>query len=220
MAKRRRVSKKKISIFIIMLLLIIGGAVAAVLFLNNDKKEKAIKIENVDKIEGYDYTLSSNATKYYKSLFKELKDVLEADEVDEAKYADLVTKLFVADFYNLDNKINKNDIGGTQFVYKFFRKDFEKLAADSIYKSVENNLYGDRKQELPIVANVSTEKSQDKAFTYKDKTNKEQTDEKAYNINFEITYDKDLGYQNSGTLILIHNDKKLEVAALEESSVS
>ena len=215
MVKKRRISKKKVTIFILILLLIIGGIVALVLFLNNPKEEKTIRIKSVDKIEGYDYTLSSNATKYYKSLFKELKDVLEADEVDEAKYADLVTKLFVADFYNLDNKINKNDIGGVQFVYKDFREDFKKLATDSIYKNVENNLYGDRDQKLPIVNNVSTEKSQDKAFTYGDKT-----DDKAYNINFEIEYDEDLEYQNSGTLILIHNDKKLEVAALEEAGVS
>ena len=215
MVKKRRISKKKVSIFILILLLIIGGIVALIFFMNNDKEEQVVKIKNVDKIEGYDYTLSNNATKYYKSLFKELKEVLEADEIDEAKYADLVTKLFVADFYNLDNKINKNDIGGVQFVYKDFRDDFKKLAADSIYKNVENNLYGGRHQTLPVVTNVSTEKKESSSFKYDEKT-----DEQAYNIDFEIEYEQDLDYQKTGTLILIHNDKKLEVAALEESSVS
>ena len=216
MAKKRRISKKKVSIFVITLLLIIGVIVGAIIYFTSDKKQdKVIKVESVDKIEGYDYTLSSNATKYYKSLFKELKNVLEADEVDEAKYADLVTKLFVADFYNLNNKINKNDIGGVQFVYKNYQNDFKKLATESMYKSVENNLYGDRKQELPIVTNVSTEKKDGKAFKYGDNT-----DEKAYVINFEIQYESDLGYQTSGLLTLIHSDKKLEIAALEESSES
>ena len=214
MAKRRRVSKKKVSIFIISLLLIIGVIVGTIIYLTSDKKQdEVIKVESVDKIEGYDYTLSSNATKYYKSLFKELKNVLEADDIDEAKYADLVAKLFVADFYNLDNKINKNDIGGVQFVYKDYRDDFKKLATESMYKSVENNLYGDRKQELPVVTNVSTEKKDSKAFKYGNKN-----DEKAYIISFEIGYEKDLDYQTSGTLTLIHNDKKIEVAALEDSS--
>ena len=210
MVKKRRVSKKKIRKFMIFLILIVGIIIALVLFLNKPKEQNIVKIKSVDKIEGYDYSLSSNATKYHKSLFKQLKEVLENDEIDEAKYADLVTKLFVSDFYNLDNKTNKNDIGGVQYVYKDYREDFRKLATDTIYKSVENNLYGNRKQDLPVVTNVSTEKSQDKAFTYKDKT-----DEKAYNINFGIEYEKDLDYQKEGTVTLIHNDKKLEVAALE-----
>lgn len=210
---KRKVSKKKVSMFLIIIILIVGVIGTVFYFKNNNKDDKVIKVQSVDEIKGYDYTLSSNATKYYKSLFKQLKEVLESDEVDEAKYADLVVKLFVADFYNLDNKINKNDIGGVQFVYKPFREDFKKLAADSIYKTVENNLYGDRKQTLPVVVNVSTEKKDSKSFKYGNST-----DEQAYNINFEIEYKEDLGYQDSGNITLIHNDKKLEVAALEESS--
>ena len=98
---KRKISKKKITIFAVIIIVLIAAIVATIFFLNSNKKEdNTIKVESVDKIEGYDYTLSSNATKYYKSLFKELKNVLEADDVDEAKYADLVTKLFVADFYN------------------------------------------------------------------------------------------------------------------------
>ena len=213
MAKKRKVSKKKVRAFIILLVLIIAGLIGAILFVDNMHKEKPIKVKSVDEIEGYDYTLSSNATKYYKSLFKELKEVLEADEKDEAKYADLDTKLYVADFYNQDNKVNKNDVGGVQFVYKDFRDDFRKLAADSIYKNVLDNTYGDRKDELPVVTNVSTEKKDNSAFKYGDNT-----DEKAYNVGFKITYKTDLGYQSTGNIVLIHNDKKLEVAALEESS--
>ena len=213
---KRKISKKKITIFAVILIVIIAAVAATIFFLNSNKKDdNTIKVESVDKIEGYDYTLSSNATKYYKSLFKELKAVLESDDIDEAKYADLVVKLFVADFYNLDNKVNKNDIGGVQFVYKDFREDFKKLAANSIYKTVENNVYGDRDQDLPIVTNVSTEKKDSESFKYSDKS-----DDKAYKINFEVEYKTDLGYQKTGSLTLIHNDKKLEVAALEESSTN
>ena len=210
MAKVRRVSKKKVTIFIIIVLLIIGGIVGGILLLNHPKKIEPAKVESVDKIESYGYTLNNNATKYYKSLFKDLKEVLDAKELDEAKYADLITKLFVADFYNLDNKLNKNDIGGVQFVYKDFREEFKKIATNSIYKNVENNMYDNRDQKLPIVTNVSTEKPETKSFKYGNNT-----DEKAYSIKFEIEYQDDLEYQKSGTLTLIHNNKKLEVAALE-----
>ncbi len=208
--KTRRVSKRKIFIFIILPLLIIGG-VCYYIFFMQDKADKVVKLKSSDTIKGYDYTLRSDATKYYKKLFKELKSTLESDEIDNDVYAELITKMFVADFYNLDNKVSKNDVGGVQFVYENFRDDFTKKATNSMYKSVESNVYGKRKQKLPIVNNVSVAKNDSVSFTYSDKT-----DEEAYNISFEITYKEDLGYQDKGTLTLIHNDKKIEVAALEE----
>lgn len=211
---KRKISKKKVSIFVIILIVIVAAIIGLCLFLGKDNSgDNTIKVESVDKIEGYDYTLKSNATKYYKSLFKELKEVLEADDVDESKYADLVVKLFVADFFNLDNKSTKNDVGGVQFVYKDFHSDFKKLASSSIYKNVESDLYGNRDQSLPIVTKVSVEKGTNGEFKYGN-----ETDSEAYVINFDIEYKEDLGYQNSGTITLIHNDKKLEVASLEETS--
>lgn len=213
---KRKISKKKISIFVIILVVLIGVGIGTFIFLNKDKKEdNTIKVESVDKIEGYDYTLNSNSTKYYKQLFKELKEILEADDVDEVKYAETVSKLFVADFFNLDNKLSKTDVGGKQFVYKDFQADFEKLASTSIYKDVQSNVYGDRKQDLPVVTKVSVEKKDNSSFKYGNNT-----DDDAYIINFDIEYKDDLGYQKSGTLTLIHNDKKIEVAAMEESSTN
>ncbi|MCI9586294.1 MAG: hypothetical protein HFH45_06665 [Bacilli bacterium] len=211
---KRKISKKKISIFALILVIVVALIIGLCFFLGKDNSsDNTIKVESVDKIEGYDYTLKSNATKYYKSLFKELKEVLEADDIDESQYADLVVKLFVADFFNLDNKSTKNDIGGVQFVYKDFRSDFEKLASSSIYKNVESDLYGSRNQSLPIVTKVSVEKGTNSEFKYGN-----ETDSDAYVINFDIEYKEDLGYQKSGSITLIHNDKKLEVASLEETS--
>ncbi len=208
--RKRRVNKKKVFVFIILPLIIIGF-ICYFMFFAGDKTTKIVKPKNTDTIKGYDYTLREDATKYYKSLFKELKNTLESDEIDNDTYAELVAKLFVADFYNLNNKVSKNDVGGVQFVYEDYRDDFTKYATSSIYKSVESNVYGKRTQKLPIVSNVSTVKNENMLFTYGDKT-----DVEAYNISFEITYKEDLGYQTKGTLTLIHNDKKLEVAVLEE----
>lgn len=208
--RKRRVNKKKVFVFIILPLIIIG-VICYFMFFAGDKTTKIVKPKNTDTIKGYDYTLREDSTKYYKSLFKELENTLESDEIDNDTYAELVAKLFVADFYNLNNKVSKNDVGGVQFVYEDYRDDFTKHATSSIYKSVESNVYGKRTQKLPVVSNVSTVKNENMLFTYGDKT-----DVEAYNISFEITYKEDLGYQTKGTLTLIHNDKKLEVAVLEE----
>ena len=129
---KRKISKKKVSIFVIIVILIIA-AITFFIFLDSKKDDtETIKVEDVDTIEGYDYTLKSNSTKYFKDLFKQLKECLEADEIDEDEYAELVSKMFIADFFNLDNKISKNDVGGVQFVYEGFRDDFIKLVSTSI----------------------------------------------------------------------------------------
>ena len=104
--KKRRIKKKPIIILTLIILIAVGVAAYFIFF--NKEEEKVAEIKNVDTIEGYDYTLSENATKYYKNLFKQLKDVLTADEVDEDKYASLVARMFLADFFNLDNKISKS----------------------------------------------------------------------------------------------------------------
>ncbi len=206
--KKRRMKKKPIIIACVLLLIIIGILVYFIFF--NKEESEVTEIKNVDTIEGYDYTLSENATKYYKSLFKDLKDVLSEDNVDEEAYAELVVKLFLADFFNLDNKVSSTDVGGLQFVYEDFREDFTKLASTSMYKHVQSDVYGDRDQELPVVSSVLAEKQDNTTFTYGDNT-----DDNAYVYDFTITYEDDMGYQEEGTITLIHSNDKLEVAAME-----
>ena len=206
--KKRRMKKKPIIIACVLLLIIIGILVYFIFF--NKEESEVTEIKNVDTIEGYDYTLSENATKYYKSLFKDLKDVLSEDNVDEEAYAELVVKLFLADFFNLDNKVSSTYVGGLQFVYEDFREDFTKLASTSMYKHVQSDVYGDRDQELPVVSSVLAEKQDNTTFTYGDNT-----DDNAYVYDFTITYEDDMGYQEEGTITLIHSNDKLEVAAME-----
>lgn len=210
MVKKRKINKKG-RILIFSIILIIISAVLFFVFGNNEKLKtiKPLEIKTVDTIKGYDYKLAENETKYYKSLFKELKKILEKDALDEQEYAKVISQLFVADFYNLDNKVSKSDIGGTQFIYKDFRNDFESIAKKSIYKNVSSDVYGERRQQLPVVNKVTATVTE-KSFNYGNNV-----DEKAYSVAFEIEYDKDLGYQKKGIIILIHNDKKLELAALE-----
>ena len=212
--KKRKINVKRVAILIILLLLIIAGIVLAVNKLTK-KETKTKEIQEVASIDAYGYTLKDNATAYYKKLFKELEKTLNADKVDEEKYSELVAQMFIADFFNLDNKISKNDVGGKQFVYADYQSDFEKFAMDSMYKSVESDVYNDRNQELPIVSNVEVTKVGNQNYTYG-----ENSDDNAYVYNFKIEYKDDLGYQTEGSLILIHNGQKIEVASMSGKSAS
>ncbi len=215
MMARRRVRKVKIGrlfTLLFLVVLIFGLGYMAIDKLGS-KKTKTTKVKEISKIEGYDYSLREDATDYYKKLFKKLSKTLDAKEVDMDEYASLVSEMFVCDFFNLSNKSSKNDVGGSQFVYKEYRNDFEKYAMDSIYKSVENNVYGNRKQKLPTVEKVSVKKGENTSFKYA-----ENTDSNAYSFTFSVKYKEDDGYQSSGSLILIHNGKKIEVASMSDKS--
>lgn len=212
--KKRKINVKRVAILIILLALIIVGGVLMVSKLTH-KESKTKEIKEVASIDAYGYTLKENATAYYKKLFKELEKTLNEKEVDEEKYAKLVAQMFIADFFNLDNKISKNDVGGKQFVYSDYQNDFEKFAMDSMYKSVESDVYGERKQELPEVTNVDVTKVKNESYKYGDNT-----DENAFIFNFEIEYKEDMDYQTSGSLTLIHNGNKIEVASMSEKSAS
>lgn len=164
------------------------------------------KAEVVDKLDDYGYYLEDDATELSKKLFKGLKKVLNADEVDEEQYATLVSEMLVADFYNLDNKLSKNDIGGVQFIKETYQTNFVLEASETIYKYIEHNLYGDRKQELPKITNVSVKTMTKTTYKYEDIE-----DDNVYKALVEVEYEKDLGYPTEVTVVMIHNDKKLEV---------
>lgn len=213
MNKKKRVNKKKVIVFVAVVVLLFVVVVNGYNTLKGPKEKKRVKqtVKVEEQIDHYGYELDDNETSYYKELFKNLKAVLKEEEVDEEKYASLVGQLFLVDFFNLDNKLDKNDVGGLQFVYSSFQSDFENLAKESIYHYIESNLYGDRKQELPVVKEVSVLKIDTVLFHYLD-----QKDEKAYQIDLKIIYEKDLGYQENVTLVLVHHDEKLEIIKMTE----
>lgn len=204
--KKKRKLKKQVKILIIIIVIAVIGIGFFLLLKPTGSKKKVNKIEVTDKIEGYGYTLNDNATSYQKKLFAELKSILESSDVNDEEYAKTMSKLFLADFYNLDNKVTKSDIGGVQFVYKSYQDDFAKAAAAGMYYYIESDIYGKRKQELPVVSSVEVADIKETPVKYQDKS-----DNKGYVVNLTITYQKDLGYQEDVSLTLIHTDKKLEI---------
>lgn len=195
-------------IFIILFTALAFGLKDVISVLKNDGANKVVIL---DTIKNYNYTLDENDSAYFKKEFKKLKKVLEKKNIDEKKYAEQVSKLFVIDFFSLKNAINKNDVGGKQFVYTDYQESFVKFAKDGIYKYVENNIYGDRKQDLPSVKLVTVDEIKQEAATFKNDI----TDSNAYIVELTVNYDKNLEYQKKVTLVLIHNDKKLEIAKMD-----
>lgn len=176
---------------------------------NNNDIEINNVVEKIDKMVNYDYYLDENASDYYKKLYNELKEILNNDEMNEEEYAKVISKLFVTDLFTLDNKITSSDIGGLQFIFNGFKEDFINIAKTTLYSNVNSNIYGDRKQELPIVSNVEISSIESSSFTYQN------NDYNSYDIILNIRYQKDLGYPTKYNLSLIKNDKYWQVASGE-----
>ena len=92
--------------------------------LNSLKNKNAKEIKILNTIEEYNYTLNENDSAYVSSVFEKLKEELKNEIVDEEKYATYISQMFLADFYTLNSAINKNDVGGVQFILDDFKDNF------------------------------------------------------------------------------------------------
>lgn len=195
--------KKGVKRFLIVLLivLILAAVILWFVFGRGEKKQEPQTATVVETLDDYGYSLRSDATSLQKSLFEELKKVLNQEPINEEEYAKLVARSFLADFYTLDNKVTNNDIGGVQYVYSSVQDNFILKAQDTLYKYVESNLYDEREQELPIVTAVEVTSITSTTYTLG-----EVTDDKAYQVEATITYQKDLGYDSSRKLIIMHDE--------------
>ena len=151
----------------------------------------------IDSIELYEYTLNNNDTSIYKDNFKALSKVLNDKPINYSEYSKLISKLFIIDLYTLNNKMGSTDIGGLEFIHKDLRDNFKDNMGSSLYKFMETNLDGQRKQELPEVKDVEIIDITDTTYTYKNNIYD------GYIVNAKWTYVKDLGYQNTIKLTII-----------------
>lgn len=206
--------KKKIKIIILTLLIIIiiGLIMGIIIYFKKDDDSSRKEETNILKeIKEYGYKLEDSKTPLYKQLFEQLHELLSKEEINEEEYAILVSKLFIADFYDLNSKINNNDVGGIQFIHSEIKDNFILKATETLYKYVENNLYGDRKQKLPSVAEVTLIDIETVTYKYNDKEDKE-----AYKLILSWEYKEDLGYQKECTMFLVHEGKKLSIVEIKE----
>lgn len=209
---RKVLNKNKLFYFVmislILVVIIIIGVKFTLEFLVKDDKNVVTKKE-LDSLELYGYTLDDYDSDLYKEYFNDLKNTLNNKEVNYEDYAKEIVKLFVSDFYTLDNKLTSSDIGGVEFIPSDMVENFKMHAGDTMYNHVKTNIYGDRVQELPIVKSVEVTNIENITYTYKDK------EYSAYKVSARWEYQEDLGYKNNEIFTLIKDNNKLYIVVGE-----
>lgn len=208
-----KLKKKAKRILIIVLIIVIAIIIGfVVLKKGNDKKKTPKEVKIVNEVDKYDYKLKETKPSKYKDMFKELKEILKEETVDEEKYVQKISEMFIYDFYSLSDKTAKTDVGGVDFVYPGVLDNFLENAQNTYYKYVENNIYNTRKQSLPVVSNINIESVTKTPFAYGDNT-----DEEAYQVvvTWSYTDDQFSSYQKNATLIFIHEGIKLYLVELQ-----
>lgn len=209
---RKVLNKNKLFYFVmislILVVIIVIGVKFTFEFLVKDDKNVVTKKE-LDSLELYGYTLDDYDSDLYKEYFNDLKGTLNSKEVNYEDYAKEIVKLFVSDFYTLDNKLTSSDIGGVEFIPSDMVENFKMHAGDTMYNHVKTNIYGDRVQELPIVKSVEVTNIENITYTYKDK------EYSAYKVSARWEYQEDLGYKNNEIFTLIKDNNKLYIVVGE-----
>lgn len=209
---RKVLNKNKLFYFVmislILVVIIIIGLKFTLEFLVKDDKNVVTKKE-LDSLELYGYTLDDYDSDLYKEYFNDLKNTLNSKEVNYEDYAKEIVKLFVSDFYTLDNKLTSSDIGGVEFIPSDMVENFKMHAGDTMYNHVKTNIYGDRVQKLPIVKSVEVTNIENITYTYKDK------EYSAYRVSSRWEYQEDLGYKNNEIFTLIKDNNKLYIVVGE-----
>lgn len=200
--------KYKVGMILIGILIILVSIIGiSKIFLKKDSETKPkVETKIISNIEKYGYTLDDRDTKYMKDTFKELESILNAEEISKEEYAKTLSKLFIIDFYTLSNKINKYDVGSLEYILNDKVEMFKNKAMDTIYSDIIDNTYKDRVQELPEISKVEILEIKESKF----ELNKEEKE--SYKITLKLSYKKDLGYDKEGTIHIIENNNKLEVA--------
>ena len=191
---------KKVLTVLLVVILIAGGIVVVWNFVFKKDNKEAQSVKELAKLEEYGYTLTDLDSKYFKSEFEALEIILEAESVDEKEYVTQVAKMFVIDLYSLNTKVNKYDIGGGEYYHSTKRAMYEQKVMDTLYSTLLDNTFGDRKQELPEVKSVEVKNVEEDTYEI-DKAKHD-----SYVVELEIAYVKSMGYDEKVTVTLIKED--------------
>ncbi len=195
MEKINEINKIKKIIRIIMLVVIALIAIYAIFVAIPSKKNKDEGIENINN----KYILYKRDSSLYKENFEKLRTILETSPVDNKEYAETIVKLFVIDFYTLDNKNDNTDIGGLQYVHSNLKDNLVLNASSTMYKYIKTT------KELPKVKSITSVDTRETTYKINDK------DYSAYAITINWEYDKDLGYEKQGTFIVVNDNGNLSI---------
>lgn len=205
---------KALIISLIVMILVVGGGFVLWKFVFNAEDKTMQEITEIDKLENYGYVLMDTDTKYFKSEFASLKEIVKSDNVDLKSYSEQVAKMFVIDLYTINTKVNKYDIGGAEYYHVDKKSMFEQKVMDTLYASLLDNTYGDRKQQLPEVSEVEVVSTKEGTFTLNDK----KVD--SYEIVLKISYVKDLGYDKKVSVVVVQENDSNRWSVVESKPVT
>lgn len=204
--------KYKTLLIIIVICIIIIIGLLVIKNMKNEGVKNNVKV--VDSIVDFSYTLDERDTSLMKENYKELKKILKEKDINYEEYSQVIAKLFIIDLFTMDNKINKYDVGSLEYVYPETIDNFKLNIEDTIYKSMEDNTYDKRVQELPIVKSIEVIDAKTSTF----KINEEELDSFIVTLNWE--YEKDLGYDKEATITLIKENKKVYVVEYKAGALN
>lgn len=210
--KMKKKYKILLALLAIVIVILIGLLIHRFIF-GKTKEEKTItNVATItNQIEGYNYTLDDRDTELFESLFQDLKKNLEGNEIDEEAYAKSLASLFIVDLYTLKNKVSKYDIGGLEYLYENAINSFRSKALDTIYKTVEDDSYKTRTQELPTVKSIEVTNIKEASYEL------DGSNYQSYQIALSWTYEQNLGYDTAGTIVMVKQDNKLSIVTFTPS---
>lgn len=201
--KKRKKNILKVVLFVIILFIVILLSYKFIFSKWGSSTKNVPKI--LDTVENYDYVLSDKDTKLYKQEYDKLKEILKKKDIDEKEYATQVAKMFVIDLYSLNSKMNKYDVGGTEFYYRDKRTMYETKVMDTLYNTLQDDTYGDRKQDLPEVSSIEEVSVEEVLYSMSGK------EVSAYLIKLKWSYVKNMQYDDEGSVVVTKDDFRMSV---------
>lgn len=201
--------RKKYKRLLIVIIIFIGIIVGLIVIKKVTTKSVKNDVKVVDSIDSFSYTLDERDTILMKNTYNELKKVLKEKTIDKEKYASLLAELFVIDLFTIDNKINKYDVACLEYVYPSSIDNFKMNVEDTLYKRVEDNTFGKRKQKLPVVKSVNVSGVESNTFKINDK------EMESFVVKLTWDYEENLGYDTSASITLVEDSNKLYVVEYE-----
>lgn len=197
--------KKKYKLLLLMLIICIVLIIGLLVVKNIGKDVPKNNVKVVDSIVDFSYTLDERDTSLMKNTYKNLKKILNNKDINYEDYSKEVAKLFIIDLFTMDNKINKYDVGSLEYVYPDNIDNFKLNVEDTLYKLIQDNTYGKRIQDLPIVSSIEVVDVHEDTFKLSEE------DVSSFVVTLKWNYEKDLGYDKEGIVTLIKSDRKVYV---------
>ncbi len=199
--------KFKILLRIIVILIVLMLIILVAMQFKPDVKKSNYK--EIDKIANYNYLLEDRDSKLMQEVFKNLKNVLKSTEINYELYAEYLSELFVIDLFTMDNKDNKYDVGGAEYVLPEVVENYKLNVEDTIYKYMQDK-NTTKRDKYAIVKSINKDTLEQTKYTFNN------TEYDAYKITLNWDYEEVNEYAKKGVITLIKKDNKLYVVSYEK----